>query len=184
MNIFGDESLRNLHVKKRREFWLNSVYRKFFIYVHKLFFVPQTSDFSEKLALIFLYNFHREHSLLKLKIKKLSPKTNVKKHKTRVVLFICFGFVYLFVQSDWPVILGVQLYHNYIQYTCNCKWILSYMSWWGRESFNCLPDVMWLLGFCGYSSRFHVSVCSVFLWYFLITLTCLLFAKLVTHEFL
>ena len=29
-------------------------------------FAPQTSDLLEKLELIFLYNFHREHSLLKL----------------------------------------------------------------------------------------------------------------------
>ena len=38
----------------------------------------------EKLALIFLFNFHHEHSLLKLVIKKLSPKINVKNIKTRV----------------------------------------------------------------------------------------------------
>ena len=63
---------------------MNSVYRKFFIYVHKNLFVPQTSDFLEKSALIFLYNFHREHSVLKLKIKKLSSKINVKDIKTRV----------------------------------------------------------------------------------------------------
>ena len=31
-----------------------------------------------KLALIFLYNFHHDHSLLKLQTKKLSPKINVK----------------------------------------------------------------------------------------------------------
>ena len=42
---------------------------------------PQTSDFLEKVALIFLYNFHREHSLLKLNIKKLLPKINVKNIK-------------------------------------------------------------------------------------------------------
>ena len=35
----------------------------------------------ENLALIFLCNFQREHSLLKLKIKKLSPKINVKNIK-------------------------------------------------------------------------------------------------------
>ena len=64
---------------------MNSVYRKFFIYVHKNLFVPQTSDFLEKLPLIFLYNFHSEHSVLKWKIKKLSPKINVKDIKTRVV---------------------------------------------------------------------------------------------------
>ena len=38
----------------------------------------------EKLALFFLRNFHREHSLLKLVIKRLSPKINVKNIKTRV----------------------------------------------------------------------------------------------------
>ena len=40
--------------------------------------------FLAKLALIFLYNFHREHSLLNLVVKKLSPKINVKNIKTRV----------------------------------------------------------------------------------------------------
>ena len=38
----------------------------------------------EKLALIFLYNFHREHSLLKSIIKMVSPKINVKNIKNRV----------------------------------------------------------------------------------------------------
>ena len=41
--------------------------------------------FLEKLALIFLHNFHRNHILLTLKIKKLSLKINVKNiKKTRV----------------------------------------------------------------------------------------------------
>ena len=44
----------------------------------------------EKLALIFLYNFHREHSLLKSIIKKLSPKINVKNIKNRVFFFFFF----------------------------------------------------------------------------------------------
>ena len=38
----------------------------------------------EKSALIFLYNFHRKHSLLTLVIKTLSPKINVKNIKNRV----------------------------------------------------------------------------------------------------
>ena len=38
----------------------------------------------EKLTLICFYNFHREHSLLKLVIKKLSLKINVTNIKTRV----------------------------------------------------------------------------------------------------
>ena len=36
------------------------------------------------MALSFLYNFHRKHNLLELKIKKLSPKINVKNIKNRV----------------------------------------------------------------------------------------------------
>ena len=51
---------------------------------HKKLFAPQTSDLCEILALIFLYNFHREQSLLKLKMKKLSPKIKVKNIKNRV----------------------------------------------------------------------------------------------------
>ena len=47
----------------------NSIYYKVFFYVHKNMFMPQTSDLLEMLALIFLYNFHREHKLLKIKIK-------------------------------------------------------------------------------------------------------------------
>ena len=56
----------------------NSVYCKIFIYIHKNLFVPQAQDHLEKLAEILLYNFHREHILLKLKIKKLLRKNNCK----------------------------------------------------------------------------------------------------------
>ena len=65
--------LRNLPVNKRLS--------KLFIYVHKNLFAPQTSDLMEKLALIFLYNFHRDHILLKLKIKKVIPENQCEKHK-------------------------------------------------------------------------------------------------------
>ena len=41
-----------------------------FIIVYKNQFAAQTSDLLENLAIIFLYNFNRECSLLKLKIKK------------------------------------------------------------------------------------------------------------------
>ena len=83
-NPFCHASMKFTCHKKTLKFWLNSVYRKFFIYVHKNLFAPQTSDLLEKLALIFLYNFHCDHILLTLKIKKLSPKINVKNIKTRV----------------------------------------------------------------------------------------------------
>ena len=46
--------------------------------------MPETSDLLEKSELIFLYNFHREHSWLKSIIKKLSPKINVKNIKNQV----------------------------------------------------------------------------------------------------
>ena len=46
-------------------------------------------------------------------------------------------------------------------------------SWWGRESWLhclvCLPSVSWLL--CGSFSWCHGSVCSLWLWYYLIILT-------------
>ena len=66
--------------------WLSSIYCKIFIYVHKNLFVPQTLDLLEKLALIFLHNFFRVRSLLKLLIKKLSPKINVKNIKKNLSL--------------------------------------------------------------------------------------------------
>ena len=40
--------------------------------------MPQAQDLLEKLAEILLYNFHREHILLKLKIKKLLRKIKSK----------------------------------------------------------------------------------------------------------
>ena len=54
------------------------MYCKIFIYIHKKLFVPQAQDLLEKLAEILLYNFRREHILLKLKIKKLLRKNRSK----------------------------------------------------------------------------------------------------------
>ena len=45
--------------------------------------MPQTSDLLEKLALIFLHNFHRKRSLLKLLIKKVIAENHCEKHKNR-----------------------------------------------------------------------------------------------------
>ena len=50
---------------------LNSIYCKIFINIHKNLFASQAHDLLEKLAEILLYNFHREHFLLKMKTKKL-----------------------------------------------------------------------------------------------------------------
>ena len=49
-----------------------------FIYIHKNLFAPQAQDLLEKLAEILLYNFHREHILLKVKTKKLLRKIKSK----------------------------------------------------------------------------------------------------------
>ena len=43
--------------------------------------MPQAQDLLEKLAEILLYNFHREHILLKLKIKKLLRKIRSKTYQ-------------------------------------------------------------------------------------------------------
>ena len=56
----------------------SSIYCKIFIYIHKNLVAPQAQDLLEKLAEILLYNFHREHILLKLKIKKLMRKIKSK----------------------------------------------------------------------------------------------------------
>ena len=56
------------------------------IYTKKLF-APQAQVLLEKLAEILLYNFHREHILLKLKIKKLLRKIKSKNFTAGVFFF-------------------------------------------------------------------------------------------------
>ena len=51
---------------------MNSIYFKIFIYVHKNTFEPKAPDHLEKLAESLLYNLHREHILLKFKIKVIA----------------------------------------------------------------------------------------------------------------
>ena len=59
------------------------------LYVHKNLLALQTSDLLEKkLALIFLYNFHRYHTLLKLKIKKVIAENQCEKYKNLEGFFI------------------------------------------------------------------------------------------------
>ena len=62
---------------------------KIFIYIHKNIFEPQLPDYLEKLVESLLYNFHREHLLLKLKIKKLLRKIS-SKNFTAGVIFLLF----------------------------------------------------------------------------------------------
>ena len=76
-------SLKDLEIRT------NSIHCKIFIYIHKNLFAPQAQDLLEKLAEILLYNFHREHILLKLKIKKLLRKIK-SKNLTAGVFFFFF----------------------------------------------------------------------------------------------
>ena len=69
---------RIIAVIKRLRNRTNSIYCKIFIYIHKNLFAPQAQDLLEKLAESHLYNFHREHILLKLKTKKLLQKLSLK----------------------------------------------------------------------------------------------------------
>ena len=57
-------------------------------YTPKKLFVTQAQDLLEKLAEILLYNFHREHFLLKLKIKKLLRKIRSKNLSAGVFFFL------------------------------------------------------------------------------------------------
>ena len=63
---------------------------KKYIYVHSKLQYLGCWNRVEKLTIFFLYNFHREHSMLKLEIKKLSPKINVKTYKNDFFLFFFF----------------------------------------------------------------------------------------------
>ena len=76
-NTFWD----NPFLSRLYEFLLgmNSIYFKIFIYVHKNPLEPQAPDHLEKLAESLLYNYHREHILLKFMIKKLSRNLDLKK---------------------------------------------------------------------------------------------------------
>ena len=57
---------------------MNSIYCNIFIYIHKNLFASQAPVLLKKLAESLLYNFHWEHTMLKLKIKKLLRKISLK----------------------------------------------------------------------------------------------------------
>ena len=65
-------SLKDLEIKDEFKLLQN-----LHLYTQNLF-GPQAQDLLEKLAEILLYNFHREHILLKLKTKKLLRKIKSK----------------------------------------------------------------------------------------------------------
>ena len=112
---------------------------QFFIYVHQNLFAPQTLDLLEKLALIFLYNFHRDHILLTLTIKSYRRKS-MWKHKTRVYLGVqilvkrtILVFKSWWKELSWCSNPGEENYpgvHILMKRT-----ILVFNSWW-RELFT------------------------------------------------
>ena len=85
-------------------------------------FVSQTSGHLEKSALIFLYNIHREHNLLKSIVKKLSPKINVKNIKNRVFFFFFFSkdstlsewFILGLILLPYTVIIFVEKFATFL----------------------------------------------------------------------
>ena len=71
--------------------------------------MPQTSDFLEKLRLIFLCNFHREHSLL-IENKKLSPKINAKNIEFRTSIeFTAFAVAFTLLLNRYGGHLKLKL---------------------------------------------------------------------------
>ena len=66
-------------------------YSKFFIFVHINLFAPQTSDFLEKLVLIFPYNIHRGTQFAKFENKKVIAENQCEKHKK--IEFSCQYFL-------------------------------------------------------------------------------------------
>ena len=66
---------RNFYLSiKYFEIGTNSIYFKIYIYIRKNPVESQAPDHFEKMAEGLLYNFHREHSWLELKIKKVITK--------------------------------------------------------------------------------------------------------------
>ena len=100
--------------------------------------------------------------------------------------FLCFIIVCEFDSPRWCVAIvsrpSWELNISCTSTTAESKTKISYYfmsnlvlqsSWWGRESWLlclvCLARALWLL--CSSSSRCHVFIYSLWLWYFLIILT-------------
>ena len=66
---------------KTKQIWMNSIYRKIFIYVHENLFAPQTLDPLEKFALFFaLYNVQGTQ-FVEIKNKKNIAENQCEKHE-------------------------------------------------------------------------------------------------------
>ena len=85
------------------------------------------------------------------------------------------------VVVDWLFIVALTVYGGSVLGPCFCYsvfYVLLVLQslWCGRESLllycNCLPDVLWLLVFCGSFSWCQGLGCIVWLWYMLIIITC------------
>ena len=109
--------------------------------------------------IVFLPKMHLSPQLLRL-LSVLRPRSG------------CSGFI---VYGCSHCLWGFCVWSLFC-YSVLCDFLVLQSSWWGRESwllcFNCLSDVLWLLVFCGFSSRCQGLGCSVWLWYFLMIITC------------
>ena len=106
--------------------------------------MPHTSDLLEKLALIFLYNFHRDYILLTLKKKKkVIAENQCEKHKKLEFSLVCIAlnvrngteskyppvvFRVYFIDTDeglardWA--LALPLFLN--KFAADDKWLVEY----------------------------------------------------------
>ena len=89
---------------------------------------------------------------------------------------VAVNVLWLFLAVMWvglQCVIVVFPDHTHL-FFCVCLVLQS--SCWGRESWllwiNCLLNALWQSVFCGSSSLWRGLVCGVWLWYFLIILTC------------
>ena len=100
------------------------IYSKFFIYVHKILLAPQSSDLLEKWALIFLYNFHCNHILLTLKMKK-GIVSECEKHKKLEVFITTLRYGSPHNEAHCMHILKEFTYVSMHRQQIQLSWIVS-----------------------------------------------------------
>ena len=83
--------LRNLPVKKRQEFWLNSAYHKFFICVHKNMSAPQTSDLFGEIGANFPVQLSSRSHFATIENKKVIAAN---------INLSCWGFFFVFLSQQ------------------------------------------------------------------------------------
>ena len=86
------------------------------------------------------------------------------------------------IQSNGEICISILIVAPIVVVLClvsDIQWFVSFLvlqsPCWGWNiwliTINCFSDVLWMFVFSGSSSRCHVLVCSVWVWYFLIIAT-------------